>query len=93
MTVPARFVHVGFNFTSTPPTAALEKVFANARDWLRYEEHCWVLYSTTDIETWRDRIRNTPGILPGDSFFLCEFTAYTGFMHDWAWKWIKKHDS
>ena len=87
-----RFVHVGFNFTGDAPIDALTKTFNSATDWVRYDNGCWILYTSTALDTWRDRIRNTPGILPGDSFFLCEFgiANYSGYMHDWVWKWLKK---
>ncbi len=91
----ARFVHIGFGFTGEPPVAALEKLFSGAIDWMRYDQRCWILYTTTELDTWRDRIRNTPGVLSSDSFFLCEFTptSYSGYLYDWVWKWIKKHSS
>jgi hypothetical protein len=87
-----RFIHVGFNFTGVAPIAELEKVFGSSIDWLRYENHCWLLYSTTELSIWRDRIHNCPGILPADSFFLSEFSesSYTGYMHKWVWDWLSK---
>lgn len=89
------FIHIGFNFTGEVPVKALEKLFDSALDWLRYDTHCWLLYTTTDLDTWRDRIRKTPGILPADSFFLCEFrlTDYSGYMHEMVWEWLKKRTS
>ena len=89
-----RFVHVGFDFTTaSPPIAALEATFKKARDWLRYDSHCWILYTSTDLDTWRDRIKNTTGIVNEDSFFLCEFTETSGYMNEWVWKWLAKDRS
>jgi hypothetical protein len=93
VSVPARFVHIGFSFTGTePPIKALGETFNNALDWVRYDHHCWILYTTTELDTWRDRIRNTPGVLPGDSFFLTEFQPgkHSGYMHEWVWTWLSK---
>jgi hypothetical protein len=60
-------------------------------DWLRYDERCWILYTTTEINVWRDRIRKVPGVNTSDSFFLCEFAGkYSGYMHEWVWDWLNK---
>jgi hypothetical protein len=95
MSVPARFVHIGFNFTGTPPIDALAEKFKAALDWLRYDYSCWLLYTNTELDIWRDRIRGTPGVQKEDSFFLCEFDpkGYSGYMHQWAWDWLKKDRS
>jgi hypothetical protein len=93
MTVPARFVHVGFSFSSgTPSTDELEKTFNLALDWVRYDTHCWILYTSTELDTWRDRIRNVSIIKPTDSFFLCEFERgkYSGYQHKVVWDFMAK---
>jgi hypothetical protein len=92
--VSYRFIHVGFHFNGDAPIEALKVTFNSAKDWARYDKSCWILYTSTGLETWRDRIRNTPGVQPNDSFFLSEFEAnYSGYMHDWVWEWLKKDRS
>jgi hypothetical protein len=88
----ARFVHIGFGFTGQPPVDELKKVFDKALDWMRYSDSNWILYTTTDINVWRDRIRQLNGISTSDSVFLCEFElgSKTGYMHDWVWTWLSK---
>jgi hypothetical protein len=91
--VKARFVHVGFNVHGPAvPVAELKKVFSTALDWLRYDPHCWILYTTTDLDIWRDRIRNVPGIKPSDGFFLCEINinVRSGYLGKFAWDWLRK---
>jgi hypothetical protein len=88
----ARFVHVGFRFNGPEPIEQLEKTFGSALNWLRYDTHCWIIHTTTDLDTWRDRIRNTPGVLEEDMFFLAEFTAHSGYMDQTSWDWIKKFE-
>ena len=83
----ARFVHVGIS-SSAPPVKALEKKFDKAINWVRYSNRCWILYTTTELDTWRDRIRKTPGVKPEDSFFLCEFTDYSGYQSDLIWNFM-----
>lgn len=94
MSVPARFIHIGFNFYAPAlgRTAALEKTFNLALDWIRYEEHCWILYSNTELDTWRDRIRKLPSISENDSFFLTEFSQgeYSGYQHKAVWDFMGK---
>jgi hypothetical protein len=94
MSVPGRFVHVGFYFTGPVPVEKIQEVFSTALDWLRYDVHCWMLYSTTELNVWRDRLRNVPEISTGE-FFLCEFDAtpdhgYAGWMKKNVWDWINK---
>ena len=86
----ARFVHVGI--ASTVPTVeALEKTFNKALDWVRYSSNCWILYTATGLDTWRDLIRNTPGVKSENSFFLCEFTQYSGYQQRVVWDFLRKH--
>jgi hypothetical protein len=95
MKVPARFIHVTFdNARPGLPITALEATFKPSLDWIRITNYLWILYSTTDLETWRDRIRSTPGVVPSDGFFMSEFSTYaqyTGYMNDETWDWINKH--
>lgn len=88
MSVPARFVHVGIGVL-IPPVEQLEKMFGNAMDWLRYDSHCWIIYTSTELDIWRDRIRT---VVASGSFFLCEFEAgaYSGYPKPDAWKWLQK---
>jgi len=93
----ARFIHVGFGISGPLPEEALKKVFNSALDWMKYDDHAWILYTNTDIDTWRDRIRATPGIKEADSFFLCVFhvtpKSYSGYMQQFAWDWLIKDRS
>ena len=88
----ARFVHVGFNVGGAVPVTALEKVFDKASDWIRYNSHCWILYTRTDLDTWRDRIRKLPQIKDTDSFLLCEINVNvrSGYMEEKVWEWLAK---
>jgi len=92
--VTARFIHVAFSISGPVPIDALKKVFDTALDWIRYDDRCWILYTNTEIDTWRDRIRKTPGIKVTDGFFLCEFEGkYSGYMDKWVWDWLQKDRS
>lgn len=89
MSVPARFVHIGFSFDKPPfPITALENVFKTALDWIRYDQNCWILYTNTELNIWRDRIRKT--VQPQDSFLLVEFDTRDGYMEQNVWNWLNK---
>jgi hypothetical protein len=97
MSVRARFVHLGIHCAGPVPIAELEKVFSTALDWLRYDAHCWILYTTTEVNIWRDRILKIPAMAAGE-FFLCEIRAipengYDGWMKKTTWEWIQKDRS
>lgn len=91
MSVPARFIHIGFKFSGVvPPMADLEKVFNLALDWIRFDTHCWIVYSNTELDTWRDRIRNIDSIGASDAFFLTEFNSYSGYQTKDVWEFLQK---
>jgi len=89
----ARLVHISFAVAQgNPPIEELKKVFDGAMDWVRYAPHAWIVLTGLPIHTWRDRIRNCPGIQPQDSFFLCEFdpSQADGYQDSMIWEWLKK---
>ena len=94
----ARFVHVGLHYNGPVPIQKLEETFNKARDWFRYDTHCWVLYTSVDLNTWRERLRTIDELKSGGFFFLCEFapksgSGYAGFMGQDFWDWLQKDRS
>jgi hypothetical protein len=93
MSVPARFVHIGIAFSGeVPDLSKIEEVFQPALDWIRYGPQSWVLYTTTELDTWRDRLRACPVIKEADPFLLTEFKVgeYSGYQRQAFWDWIHK---
>jgi hypothetical protein len=88
--VKARFVHVGFNTSGEIPIARLEKLFSTSVDWIRYGSHCWILYTRVELDTWRDRIRATPGVKDGFLLLEVDVTARSGYLPKSAWDWLQK---
>jgi hypothetical protein len=87
----AKFLHIGFSWQGTPKMKELEPTFNNALDWVRYGRDCWIIYTTTDANTWSARIK--PLIGPNDSFLISELTnlnTSTGWMPKWVWDWTRK---
>ncbi len=93
MSVRARFVHVGIYFGKEAPLVELETLFSTALDWIRYDTHCWILYTNSELNVWRDHLRR---ILPtGNQFLLCEFEPIlgekcSGWMKQSVWDWLQK---
>ena len=88
-----RFVHVGFSFTGEPPIDAIEKVFDKAVDWMRYDSHCWILYTALPLNRWRNRLRTIPELSNDSSFLLTESDSHSGYQQTWVWDWFKEHGS
>jgi hypothetical protein len=101
MSTAARFVHIGFS--SAPPVKELEDIFNSALDWLRYDNRCWILYTTTELDEWRDRIKkvldDVNGLQPptapkpkGVTFLLFEINVDTrsGYATEFVWEWLSK---
>lgn len=88
-----RFVHVGFSFTGKPPLDAIQQAFDKADDWMRYDSHCWILYTGLSSETWRNRLHKIPGLDEDASFLLVEFDKYVGYQQEWVWDWLQKDRS
>jgi hypothetical protein len=69
----------------------IEDVFNKAAYWMRYATNCWVLYTTLDLGTWRDRVRAIPG-MEKESVFVIEFDPdeASGWLPEWMWKEFNK---
>lgn len=92
MSVSARFVHIGLSFTGEVPLAELETAFNLALDWIRYDQHCWILYTNTELDIWRDRIKKISAV---STSFLCEFenhpsSNYSGYQRAAVWEFLNK---
>ena len=85
-------LHVGFNFNSAQ-THALEQVFNQAPDWLRYAPNCWIIVTDESPEVWCDRIK--PHLGKSDNVFVCELTLTNrqGWLPEASWEWIRKYQS
>jgi hypothetical protein len=90
--VRARFVHVGIHYSAAEvPLEEIEILFSKALDWVRYDAHCWILYTSSELHVWRDRLKKI--LSQKDHFFLCEFEpvageGYAGWMKQDIWDWI-----
>src|SRR5262249_51779192 len=85
-----RWIHVSFSPPSEMNTDPFEKVFNKAKDWFRYSNNCWFVYTALDSEVWRDRVRKLPGMGDQD-IFLYEVDPVLGDGYLTEWMWTKLH--
>ena len=87
----AKFLHVGFNFADRQISEdKLKILFDTAIDWVRYAPNCWILWTTSDVDTWYKYIK--ANIDERDNVFICELeiTNRQGWLPKSIWDWIKK---
>ena len=85
-----KFIHVGFNFKSSPiPEVELEELFNTSLDWMRYAPNCWVLWTKAEPAEWHTSIKKK---CPGLTYFICELNMENrqGWLSKTTWDWIKK---
>jgi hypothetical protein len=91
----AKFLHVGFSFRGgrPAPTDNIQTVLNKALDWVRYAPNCYILYTTTDVETWYIRLRKV--IHENDHIFVVELNIENrqGWLPKSVWEWIRKDRS
>jgi hypothetical protein len=88
----AQFLHVGFAFEDgrSAPTKEIQSVLNKARDWVRYAPNNYILYTTSDVEVWYNRLKKV--IHEDDSVFIVEINIENrqGWIPGKVWDWIKK---
>lgn len=83
-----------YNLAITPRPGVtrqeVEKVLDTAVDWYRYQDNCWILYTTSTAEKWYARLEEL--VKPEGSFYICrlDITDDQGFMSSEFWKWLQK---
>jgi hypothetical protein len=86
----AQFLHLYVNLQQGKTRGELEVKLDKALDWFRYHEGLYVLYTTTDSETWKERLLEL--VKPDGSLFICplDIQGYKGWMTKDFWEWIRK---
>lgn len=88
----ANFYHVFIQPKKGVTSDQVEKKMNLSLDWFRYTSSVWILYSTSRIDKWQERLR--PFVDPGGSLFLCrlDISQRKGWMKQEFWDWIKKNE-
>ncbi|MDP2861864.1 MAG: hypothetical protein Q8N95_03635 [Desulfobacterales bacterium] len=88
----ANFYHVFIQPKKGVTNEQVEKKMNLSKDWFRCTYSVWILYSTSRIDKWQERLR--PLIEPGGSLFICrlDISKRKGWMKREFWDWIKSNE-
>jgi hypothetical protein len=86
-----RFLHVSLTKPEKVTVDRLAETFNGARDWARYSQGNWIVYTNRSVDYWRDRIHGIPG-MENQNIFVCEFDQNnsSGYLPQWLWEWLNK---
>jgi hypothetical protein len=85
-----RFIHIYIRPSKDTTKEALEQKLNLAVDWYKYETGLYVVYTTSTVEKWQERLLNL--VKDDGRLFICELQISTknGWMNKDFWEWIKK---
>jgi hypothetical protein len=86
----AKFYHITINPKKGKTTQDIETQMNKALDWYRYNNTCYVVYSTSDVKTLMGRLKDL--VDPDGLLFITELNISNrnGWMPKAFWEWIKK---
>lgn len=88
----ADFYHV---FVSAPDLEPddpeLVSKFDLAKDWIRYDDCCWLVHSTSDAAKWYARLGDLVKAHKGNVFIIkVDPSDRQGWMPRSVWKWLRE---
>ena len=88
----ANFYHVFIQPKKGVTSDQVEEKMNLSKDWFRCTPSVWILYSTSRIDKWQERLK--PLVDPGGSLFLCrlDMSKRKGWMKREFWDWIKQYE-
>lgn len=68
----------------------VEAKMSLAVDWYRYDENLYIVYTTSSISKWQERLLEF--VKDDGRLFICEIniTGKNGWMNKAFWEWFKK---
>lgn len=86
----SKYLHISFIFRDRLIIDELEDIFEQAKDWIRYSENCWIVYTSVNPQKWFDRIREI--VSEKDSVLILEINPVgrKGRMSKVVWNWFRK---
>lgn len=86
----SEFLHVFVTPRAGQTREQLEVKLNLALDWLRYGEGLYVVYTKSDVATWKRRLREF--VKPDGFLFICrlDIKKCQGWMSREFWEWIKE---
>lgn len=85
-----RFVHIYIKPSKDTTKEVLEQKLNLAVDWYRYDTGLYVVYTTSTIKKWQERLLNL--VKEDGRLFICELQIDNryGWMNKDFWEWLKK---
>jgi hypothetical protein len=86
------FLHIYLRARPGTSRAQIEAKLDLALDWVRYDNGLYVVYTTSDVDRWYQRL--SPLVKPGGRVFICELDLENrqGWMSKGFWAWVRKYD-
>jgi len=85
-----QYLHIGFCWSAPPDLKALEEKFNKSIDWVRYSKECWIVWTSSDPNTWYNRLK--PLLKENDDIFIVkiDINVRQGWLPTWIWDWVKE---
>lgn len=86
----AQFLHVYIKPQDGKSMEDVEAKLDKALDWFRYAPNIYLLYTTTNADTWKARLLEL--VKPDGSLFISplDMKIHRGWMSKEFWEWIRK---
>jgi hypothetical protein len=86
-----KFYHVTLIRKPGVTNEAVEEKMNLAVDWFKYSSHCWILWTTADAATWKERL--SPLFRPDGRVLICKVDKadIDGFFPKGGWAFLRKH--
>lgn len=85
-----KFLHIYINPKIGISKEEIEKKMSLAVDWYRYDDKLYVVYTTSDVAKWQERLLNF--VKDDGRLFICELNIANrnGWLNKDFWAWLKK---
>lgn len=85
-----KFLHIYINPNKGISKEIIENKISLALDWYRYDENLYVVYTTSTVSKWQNRLVNL--VNNGGRLFICELNINqrNGWLNKDFWNWLKK---
>ena len=85
-----KFLHIYIDRMPNVTRDQVEEKMNLAKDWFRYHDKVYIIYTTSDVDKWHARLGDL--VKPDGSLFICrlDITDRNGWMKKNFWEWLKK---
>ncbi len=86
----ASFLHIYIIPKTGVTREQIQEKLNKAVDWFRYYSNVYIVYTTSDVDTWMKRLKEL--VEPDGSLFICKLDPKTrnGWMTKEFWNWLEK---